>query len=85
MVDALIDRVIGAGNREEMVTAARALDRVLRIHHMWVPNWHKGEHWLVYWDGFDRPQIKPLYDRGEDYWWFSPEKYEALRAKGALR
>ncbi|RYH06356.1 extracellular solute-binding protein [Tropicimonas sp. IMCC6043] len=85
VVDALIDRVIGAGSREEMVTAARALDRVLRIHHIWVPNWHKGEHWLAYWDVFDRPEIKPLYDRGEDYWWFSPEKYEALRADGALR
>ena len=85
VVDALIDRVIGAGSRDEMVVAARALDRVLRSRHIWVSNWSKGEHWLAYWDVFGKPEAKPAYARGEDTWWFVPEKMEALRAAGALR
>jgi microcin C transport system substrate-binding protein len=85
VVDALIDRVIGAGSRDEMVVAARALDRVLRSRHIWVSNWSKGEHWLAYWDVFGKPEVKPAYARGEDTWWFVPEKMEALRAAGALR
>jgi microcin C transport system substrate-binding protein len=68
-----------------MVAAARALDRVLRSKHIWVPNWSKGEHWLAYWDVFGKPEVKPAYARGEDTWWFVPEKMEALRAAGALR
>ena len=85
VVDALIDRVVGAQSRDEMVTAARALDRVLRAKHVWVPNWNKGEHWLAYWDVFGKPAVKPLYARGEDYWWFEPARHEALREAGALR
>ena len=41
-VDALIEKVVAAKNREEMTTAARALDRVLRAGHYWVPHWYKG-------------------------------------------
>ena len=85
VVDALIDRVVGAESREEMVTAARALDRVLRAKHIWVPNWNKGEHWLAYWDVFGRPETKPDFIRGEDYWWYDEDKAAALRAAGGLR
>ncbi|RDC73137.1 ABC transporter substrate-binding protein [Rhodovulum sp. 12E13] len=85
VVDALIDRVVGAGSRDEMLAAARALDRVLRSQHIWVSNWSKAAHWLAYWDVFGRPELKPDYIRGEDYWWFEPAKMEALRAEGALR
>ncbi len=85
VVDALIDRVIGAESRDEMVAAARALDRVLRSKHIWVSNWSKAAHWLAYWDVFGKPETKPDFIRGEDYWWFAPGKMEALRAEGALR
>ncbi|MEM9032659.1 MAG: extracellular solute-binding protein [Pseudomonadota bacterium] len=85
VVDALINRVIEAGDRATMTARVHALDRVLRAKHIWVPNWNKGEHWLAYWDIFGRPDIKPPYDRGIDFWWFDQEKFDALRAAGALR
>ena len=85
VVDALIDEVIGAESREDLIVAARALDRVLRAKHIWISNWTKGEHWLAYWDVFEQPAIKPAYTRGEDTWWFSAEKFDALQAEGALR
>jgi microcin C transport system substrate-binding protein len=85
VVDALIQRIIEAENRPEMEVRVRALDRVLRAMQIWVPNWHKGSHWLAYWDIFGKPATKPLYARGDDYWWFDEGKYQALRAAGALR
>ena len=76
-IDALIDRVVEAKSREELAIAGRALDRVLRAEHFWVPNWHKGSHWVAHWDKFGRPTIKPKYDRGiVDTWW-----YDETRAK----
>jgi len=69
-VDALIEEVIGAETREDMNTAARALDRVLRTGHYWVPHWYKPSHTIAYWDKFGRPETKPDFDRGIlDTWW----------------
>jgi len=84
-VDAMIEGIIAADTREEMETRVRALDRVLRAMHIWVPNWYKGTHWIAYWDVFRKPEAKPPYDRGIDTWWFDQVRYDALRDAGALR
>jgi microcin C transport system substrate-binding protein len=74
-IDALIDKVVMAKSREELDIAGRALDRVLRAEHFWVPNWHKPSHWIAHWDVFGWPSIKPKYDRGiVDTWWYDDRK-----------
>jgi microcin C transport system substrate-binding protein len=74
-IDALIDVALAAKSREALYTACRCLDRVLRSGRYWVPMWHKGTHWLAYWDVFSRPAIKPKYDRGVlSTWWYDEEK-----------
>lgn len=79
-VDRLIDKMVAAKSREELMYAGRALDRVLRAEHIWVPNWGKASHWIVHWDIFEKPQIKPEYDRGiTDTWWVNAEKAKTLR------
>jgi len=79
-VDGLIDKMVAAKSREELMYAGRALDRVLRAEHVWVPNWGKASHWIVHWDIFEKPQIKPEYDRGiTDTWWVNAEKAKTLR------
>jgi microcin C transport system substrate-binding protein len=81
-IDALIDRVVGARSRAELEIAGRALDRVLRAEHFWVPNWHKASHWIAHWDRFGRPAVKPKYDRGIiDTWWYDEAKAQRI-AKG---
>lgn len=76
-VDALIEKIIGAENREDMNTAAQALDRVLRAGHYWVPHWYKASHTIAYWDKFGQPETKPKYDRGIlDTWWFEGAQTE---------
>ena len=75
VVDALIETVVGAKSREELVAAARALDRVIAHGHYFVPQWFKGVHHLAYWDKFARPAIKPHYARGiVDLWWIDAAK-----------
>ena len=84
-VDALIVEIARAKTREELNVAVRALDRVLRALHVWVPNWYKASHNIAYWDVFGRPPVKPPYSRGVlDLWWIDREKYERLEAEGAL-
>jgi microcin C transport system substrate-binding protein len=79
-VDWLIDKIIKAKSREELTTAARALDRVLRAEHFWVPHWAKRSYNIVYWDIFDRPAVKPKYDRGIiTNWWIDKTKAATLR------
>ncbi|MFT7027478.1 MAG: microcin C transport system substrate-binding protein [Paracoccaceae bacterium] len=84
-VDALIEKMISAASREDLNVAGRALDRVLRAMHIWVPNWYKGKHTIAYWDVYGRPAVKPLYSRGDmDLWWWDAEKAAKLKAEGAL-
>ncbi|MBM3519266.1 MAG: ABC transporter substrate-binding protein, partial [Alphaproteobacteria bacterium] len=78
-IDALIDKVVEAQSREDLNVAGRALDRVLRAEHFWVPNWHKGSFWIACWDKFGRPAVKPRYDRGiVDTWWFDAKAAAAI-------
>ena len=70
VVDSLIESVISAQSREDLVAAARALDRVLREEHYWVPQWTKPWHNIAYWKRFGWPQAEPKYQRGIlDTWW----------------
>jgi microcin C transport system substrate-binding protein len=81
VVDALIDKVVAAKSRAELVTATRAIDRVLRAGHYWVPHWYKASYSVAYWNKFSRPAVQPTYDAGVlDTWWFDSKKAEALRS-----
>ena len=75
VIDALIERVIAADTRSGLVTACKALDRVIRSGRYWVPHWYKASHWLAFWDVFGRPGIKPRFARGiPETWWYDREK-----------
>ncbi|HMM15535.1 MAG TPA: extracellular solute-binding protein [Parvibaculum sp.] len=82
-IDALIEKVIAAGTRPEQTVAARALDRVLRAGHYWIPQWHKASYTLAYWDIYDAPKVLAKYDRGvERSWWVDMAKAKRLGLKG---
>ncbi|MEL6234668.1 MAG: extracellular solute-binding protein [Pseudomonadota bacterium] len=85
-VDALIETIIGAKSQEEVEIAVRALDRVLRAMHIWVPHWYKGTHTIAYFDLYEHPEVIPPYSMGEvSVWWYNEEKAAALREAGAIR
>ena len=61
VVDALVQNIVQAKDREEVVTASRALDRVLLYGEYLVPNWYINVHRVAYWDKFGVPETQPLY------------------------
>ena len=80
VVDALTAKVLEARSREDLLAATRALDRVLRAGHYWIPHWYKAAHNIAYWNKLDRPETKPKYDRGVlDTWWYDSAKAAKLK------
>ncbi|SFN77289.1 microcin C transport system substrate-binding protein [Mesorhizobium sp. NFR06] len=74
-VDALIDAVGAAKDRENLTIAMRALDRALRARRDWIPSWYLANHRSAYWDMFGFPEQKP--DFGfpvEALWWVDKGK-----------
>ena len=79
VIDKLIERIVAAKSRAELVTATRAMDRVVRAGHYWVPHWYKASHTIVYWNKFSRPAVKPKFARGIiDTWWYDAAKAAKL-------
>ena len=80
-IDELIAHIIFASNRRELVTATRALDRVLLWNHFVIPNWHINKYRIAYWNRFSQPEIKPKYGLGfSDTWWIDASKDKTLKA-----
>ena len=81
-VDALIGAVERAQSREELVTAVRALDRVLRAGQFWIPNWHAANHRVAWWDMFAWQDPKPDYAFPvERLWWYDEARAAAIGQK----
>jgi len=73
VVDALIEKIVSAEKRKDLVTATRALDRVLLFGEYMVPNWYINTHRIAYWNKFGIPQTLPLYYSPDNWmlmsWW----------------
>ena len=81
VIDQLIDLVIHAPSREDLVLRTRALDRVLLANHYVIPQWHLGYFRLAYWNKYSAPEISPKYDLGViETWWHDAEKDQKLKA-----
>ncbi|MFC0208267.1 extracellular solute-binding protein [Chelativorans intermedius] len=82
VVDALVDRIIYAEDREELVAATRALDRVLLWNHYMVPQYYQPTLRYAYWNKFGIPEKQPAY-AGVDIesWWVDPQRQATLAAK----
>lgn len=86
-IDKLIDIIANAKSREELDVAVRALDRVLRAMHIWVPQWYKGSHNIAYLDVYSRPYTDtppPLSIGQTSIWWWDEDKAQRLRDAGEL-
>ena len=82
VVDALVETIIRAQNRNALVTAVHALDRVLL--HGWyvIPQWHLSAHRVAYWNRFDHPAVAQKYGFGfVDTWWVNADKDAVLMSK----
>ena len=73
-VEALIDKVIFAKSRKDLVTATHALDRVLLWKHYVVPQWYSPFERVAYWTRVAHPEPTPDFSIGfPDIWWYRPD------------
>ena len=69
-IDQLLEKLIFATSRRQLVAAAKALDRVLLANHYVVPQWHAPYQRLAYWQGLAHPDPMPKYGLGfPAIWW----------------
>ncbi len=78
-IDALVDLVGQAEDRETLTTVMLVLDRVLRARRDWTPNWFAANHRAAFWDMFGYREPKPDYGFPvESLWWLDKEKAAAI-------
>ncbi len=78
VIDELIELIIQAPTREELVFRTRALDRVLLWGHYVIPAWHLSASRILYWDKFSYPDKSPINGTSTSYWWYDDKKATAL-------
>ena len=71
-VDAMIEALLKAGDRDSFVSAVRALDRLLLSGDYVIPLFHLPGQWVAHWSDLKRPEKTPLYGYQIDAWWLDP-------------
>ena len=83
VMDALVDKIIAAQTRPDLVIACKVLDRVFRAGRYWIPQWYNPSFRIAYWDVFSRPATKPRYGRGApETWWYDRDKAAKIERAG---
>lgn len=78
-IDSLVETLIFADTKDEMVAAARALDRVVMWNHTIMPQWYNPDVWYAFWDKFGRPARHAALDPSPlTIWWFDAAAAERL-------
>jgi microcin C transport system substrate-binding protein len=83
-VDALIERIIFAKDRAELVAATKAMDRVLLWNHYVVPQYTYNKMRSARWDRFGRPEKLPEYGSSAfpTIWWWDAERAAKTGSRG---
>jgi peptide/nickel transport system substrate-binding protein len=71
-VDAMIEALLKAEDRDSFVSAVRALDRLLLSGDYVIPLFHLPGQWVAHWSDLKRPEKTPLYGYQIDAWWLEP-------------
>ncbi|SBW12341.1 conserved exported hypothetical protein [uncultured Alphaproteobacteria bacterium] len=68
-VDAMIRHIVLAKDRDDLIAATRALDRILLWSHYVIPQWFLPYDRLAYWNRFGKPEILTLHGADTSAWW----------------
>jgi microcin C transport system substrate-binding protein len=82
-IDKLIDRIIFAKDRNELVYTTRALDRVLLWNYYVIPQFSYPKQRTARWDRFARPATLPVYGAAAfpTVWWWDAARAAKVSAK----
>lgn len=82
VVDALVERIITAKDRPELVALTQALDRILLSGYYAIPMWYNPDVWFAWWRKLVKPPTQPANSGIDIYsWWIDPVAEQALRVK----
>jgi len=81
VIDALVEQIVAAPDRQSLVARTHALDRVLQWGFYVVPNWYIPYDRIAYWDRFGIPSVIPAQGVQTDAWWVDPNKVAALAGR----
>jgi microcin C transport system substrate-binding protein len=90
-VDELIDQMVRAETRRELVDIIQAMDRILTHQFYLIPHWYIAYDRIVYWNRFSRPKINASQSAAMnnlmEWWWWDKTKADKLkkaRAEGKV-
>lgn len=66
-IDKIINEIVYSENREQMIVAAKLLDRLLWNEFYLIPNWFINTHRIAYYDDFSYPKKLPLFYQATNY------------------
>jgi len=81
VVDALVEKIISAKDRDDLIYSTRALDRVLQWGFYYIPQYNAPFDRVAYWNKFSHPKVMAKYGLALDAWWVDPQKEAALKEK----
>ena len=80
VIDQLVNHMLTARNRLELIHYTQALDRVLMAGWYVIPQYYVDSYRVAYWDFFKRPRITPAYALGMETWWIDTQRQALVRA-----
>jgi microcin C transport system substrate-binding protein len=83
VVDDLVNRIVSAHSRQQLLDTTHAFDRVLLQNHYLVTGWYQSSFHVAYWDKFERPKVNPPYSLATDTWWIDPNRAATIEARKA--
>ena len=81
VVDALIESVVEASSRQELIVACKALDRVLLWNHYLIPHWYDNSWRVAYRNTLHHPETNPLFGLDTSIWWYEPANIATATVK----
>jgi len=82
-IDDIVERLIGAKNRKELLTYVKVLDRILCANFYVIPQWYIDYDRAIYWNRFSGPEkyASKTYFISNfiNWWWFDKEKDQKLK------
>jgi microcin C transport system substrate-binding protein len=82
-VDELINTIVEAKSRKDLINSIQAMDRILTHQFYIVPNWYIPYDRIVYWNKFSRPKINAsqsiIINNILEWWWLDKNKATILK------
>lgn len=78
VIDDVVQQIIRAPNREQLVIRTKVLDRLLRSGYYQILTYSKDKTWMAYWNMYQQPKVKPKLSSGIDYWWVDAQQAQKV-------